>query len=250
MNHQKAKHYKCSACNRRLNTAGGLAVHLQQVHKEELHQVDNALPSREEPNVEIFGMEGIPDDVKQQHDDRITQKFFRDQEVRAQATGNAVGGGSANPKKRPPMASIEEMRQQLEDLISKNQASGAAHLASDPARTFPASNGEGLPFDNTIHPSGANPGSFATPQANGAASLAAAPPTPTDAVASEKKGKKSKDKARLKYSDDQQIEEEKLLAISKYRFDDSVKHLPAVVETVASADTQPTADANNDVEMT
>jgi hypothetical protein len=35
MQHQKAKHFKCSMCPRRLNTAGGLAVHIQQVHKLE-----------------------------------------------------------------------------------------------------------------------------------------------------------------------------------------------------------------------
>lgn len=33
MQHQKAKHFKCNHCPRRLNTAGGLAVHIQQVHK-------------------------------------------------------------------------------------------------------------------------------------------------------------------------------------------------------------------------
>ncbi len=35
MQHQKAKHFKCGMCPRRLNTAGGLAVHIQQVHKLE-----------------------------------------------------------------------------------------------------------------------------------------------------------------------------------------------------------------------
>ena len=35
MQHQKAKHFKCHMCPRRLNTAGGLAVHIQQVHKLE-----------------------------------------------------------------------------------------------------------------------------------------------------------------------------------------------------------------------
>jgi hypothetical protein len=35
MQHQKAKHFKCGLCPRRLNTAGGLAVHIQQVHKLE-----------------------------------------------------------------------------------------------------------------------------------------------------------------------------------------------------------------------
>lgn len=33
--HQKARHFKCPFCPRRLNTAGGLAVHLGQVHKAE-----------------------------------------------------------------------------------------------------------------------------------------------------------------------------------------------------------------------
>ncbi|TBU53405.1 hypothetical protein BD310DRAFT_938128 [Dichomitus squalens] len=63
MQHQKAKHFKCNMCPRRLNTAGGLAVHIQQVHKlepESLPRIENALPGRDGYEVEIFGMEGIP----------------------------------------------------------------------------------------------------------------------------------------------------------------------------------------------
>ncbi|KAL5532847.1 hypothetical protein ACEPAF_4621 [Sanghuangporus sanghuang] len=63
MQHQKAKHFKCKMCPRRLNTAGGLAVHIQQVHKlepENLPRIENALPGRDGYEVEIFGMEGIP----------------------------------------------------------------------------------------------------------------------------------------------------------------------------------------------
>lgn len=33
LSHQKAKHFRCPHCPRRLNTAGGLAVHIDQVHK-------------------------------------------------------------------------------------------------------------------------------------------------------------------------------------------------------------------------
>ncbi|UKZ80246.1 hypothetical protein TrVFT333_008003 [Trichoderma virens FT-333] len=58
ISHQKAKHFKCDRCGRRLNTAGGLSVHLNQVHKETLSQVENALPNRQGLEVEIFGMEG------------------------------------------------------------------------------------------------------------------------------------------------------------------------------------------------
>ncbi|KAI5996618.1 putative zinc finger protein [Pisolithus orientalis] len=57
MQHQKAKHFKCGMCPRRLNTAGGLAVHIQQVHKlepENLPRIENALPGRDGYEVEIF----------------------------------------------------------------------------------------------------------------------------------------------------------------------------------------------------
>jgi transposase-like protein len=31
--HQKAKHFKCHICNRKLNTASGMVIHGMQVHK-------------------------------------------------------------------------------------------------------------------------------------------------------------------------------------------------------------------------
>lgn len=36
--HQKARHFKCSNCNKRFNNASSLAVHLSQVHKKELER--------------------------------------------------------------------------------------------------------------------------------------------------------------------------------------------------------------------
>lgn len=32
--HQKAKHFKCIHCNRKLGSASGMATHVLQVHKE------------------------------------------------------------------------------------------------------------------------------------------------------------------------------------------------------------------------
>lgn len=34
ISHQRAKHFKCNHCSKKLNTAGGMAVHVMQVHKE------------------------------------------------------------------------------------------------------------------------------------------------------------------------------------------------------------------------
>ncbi|KEI38849.1 uncharacterized protein L969DRAFT_50101, partial [Mixia osmundae IAM 14324] len=63
LQHQKARHFKCSHCPRRLNTAGGLAVHIDQVHKlptDKSALITNALPGRDTFDVEIYGMVGVP----------------------------------------------------------------------------------------------------------------------------------------------------------------------------------------------
>jgi hypothetical protein len=44
---------------------------MNQVHKETLTSVDNSLPNRQGLEVEIFGMEGIPEDVVQAHNQRM-----------------------------------------------------------------------------------------------------------------------------------------------------------------------------------
>ncbi|EGN95776.1 hypothetical protein SERLA73DRAFT_113481, partial [Serpula lacrymans var. lacrymans S7.3] len=110
MQHQKAKHFKCNMCPRRLNTAGGLAVHIQQVHKlepENLPRIENALPGRDGYEVEIFGMEGIPaPDVAD---------YKRRKEIEL---GLAAGSISQPQPKRPKIEnrplSEDELKAQLE----------------------------------------------------------------------------------------------------------------------------------------
>ncbi|KAF9463178.1 hypothetical protein BDZ94DRAFT_1361627 [Collybia nuda] len=110
MQHQKAKHFKCNMCPRRLNTAGGLAVHIQQVHKlepENLPRIENALPGRDGYEVEIFGMVGIPaPDIAD---------YKRRKEIEL---GLSAGSISQPPPKRPKVENRplteEELKAQLE----------------------------------------------------------------------------------------------------------------------------------------
>ncbi|KAI9851577.1 MAG: hypothetical protein M1838_003288 [Thelocarpon superellum] len=101
ISHQKAKHFKCERCGRRLNTAGGLSVHMNQVHKETLTTVENALPNRSNLDVEIFGMEGIPEDVVASHQQRVLSQIQQAEAERRAATGNPASGtaGGSAPKK-------------------------------------------------------------------------------------------------------------------------------------------------------
>ncbi|KAF4694465.1 hypothetical protein FOZ60_008043 [Perkinsus olseni] len=59
--HQKIKHFKCSTCQRKLDTASGLVAHMLQVHRETLNKWVKAQPwSGENPDLQIRGMENVP----------------------------------------------------------------------------------------------------------------------------------------------------------------------------------------------
>lgn len=60
--HQKAKHFKCHVCHKKMYTAPGLVLHCMQVHKENVSVIPNALPNRNNLELEIVGMEGIPEE--------------------------------------------------------------------------------------------------------------------------------------------------------------------------------------------
>uniref|UniRef100_A0A671KQG1 BUB3-interacting and GLEBS motif-containing protein ZNF207-like n=1 Tax=Sinocyclocheilus anshuiensis TaxID=1608454 RepID=A0A671KQG1_9TELE len=72
--HQKAKHFKCHICHKKLYTGPGLAIHCMQVHKETIDSVPNAIPGRTDTELEIYGMEGIPDKDMQDRRRVLEQK--------------------------------------------------------------------------------------------------------------------------------------------------------------------------------
>ncbi|GAB5590150.1 hypothetical protein Unana1_05050 [Umbelopsis nana] len=115
--HQRAKHFKCDVCNKKLTTAGGMAVHAMQVHKVEITQVPNALPGRETLEYEIFGMEGIP------HEDLLAHEAA------------VLGGG--NPAKRFKAGSSSDYSaltpEQIQAQIAAHKAGGVQPVATPPA---------------------------------------------------------------------------------------------------------------------
>jgi hypothetical protein len=170
ISHQKAKHFKCDRCGRRLNTAGGgllrlhaladesllilspgLSVHLNQVHKETLTQVENALPNRQGLEVEIFGMEGIPAEILDQHRNRIIQNFYQAQEDRRIATGNPLPGqGNKNPRKKIKIETAEELKARLEEHRANMRSRLASGGNGSPAIVPP--NGNAFPQEQPQFP--------------------------------------------------------------------------------------------------
>ncbi|KAK9268225.1 hypothetical protein L1049_010668 [Liquidambar formosana] len=94
--HQKAKHFKCHVCHKKLSTAGGMVIHVLQVHKEAVTKVPNAKPGRETTEIEIYGMQGIPPDILEAHyggeDEEAPSKLAKVEITSSQLVGGVVPG--------------------------------------------------------------------------------------------------------------------------------------------------------------
>lgn len=122
----------------------GLNVHMNQVHKENLTAIDNALPNRAGLDVEIFGMEGIPEEVVQQHNQRVLTQYHQAEIERRAATGNPPpGGANNNAAKKPKFESPADLKRRLAEHKAAKLAaeqngggsSGTATPTSTPAQT-------------------------------------------------------------------------------------------------------------------
>jgi hypothetical protein len=113
----------------------GLSVHMNQVHKESLDKVENALPNRNGLDIEIFGMEGVPEDVIAQHSQRIIQSYYQEQAERYAATGNPPPGqnGGQRPVKKIKIENPDEIKARLKEWLrtKKERAERGAQNGGD-----------------------------------------------------------------------------------------------------------------------
>lgn len=116
---------------------------MNQVHKETLEHVENALPNRQGLEVEIFGMEGIPQDILDQHRNRIIQNFYQAQEDRRVATGNPLPGQKLqNSRPKMKFETAEELLARFAEWRIKRQnapANGGAMEGVVPTNPSPGS---------------------------------------------------------------------------------------------------------------
>jgi hypothetical protein len=104
---------------------------MNQVHKETLTMVDNSLPNRQGLEVEIFGMEGIPEDVAQAHNQRIIAGFYQAEAERRAATGNpGPGANQGNQPKKPKFESPADLKKRLAEHKARKEAEKAAGTSS------------------------------------------------------------------------------------------------------------------------
>ncbi|KAM6345170.1 LOW QUALITY PROTEIN: BUB3-interacting and GLEBS motif-containing protein ZNF207 [Alca torda] len=115
--HQKAKHFKCHICHKKLYTGPGLAIHCMQVHKETIDAVPNAIPGRTDIELEIYGMEGIPEKDMEERRRLLEQKTQESQKKKQQDDSDeyeddeSAASTSFQPKVQPQQGYIPPMAQ-------------------------------------------------------------------------------------------------------------------------------------------
>lgn len=93
---------------------------MNQVHKENLTHVENAIGGRQGLDIEIFGMEGVPAEILDSHNQQVTQKHFAEEAERARVTGNPVRGEYANGKALPnTRKKVNETLEEIEERANK-----------------------------------------------------------------------------------------------------------------------------------
>jgi hypothetical protein len=95
---------------------------MSQVHKEQLSSVENALPNRQSLDVEIFGMEGIPDEIVKSHHSRVLQQYYEAQAERRAKSGNVAPEEQVSKKVKTETP--EEMRARLAEWKLRKQNGG------------------------------------------------------------------------------------------------------------------------------
>lgn len=116
--HQKAKHFKCHICHKKLYTGPGLAIHCMQVHKETIDKVPNALPNKNSVDIEIYGMEGIPEEDIREHERQRQDR-----------------GGSGDEEEKPAAAKqpAPQAASAQQSVLQAQQAAALAAAQLNPA---------------------------------------------------------------------------------------------------------------------
>ena len=96
--HQKAVHFKCDECGRRVAGIAGLKIHYTTVHRESLERIPGAIKDREDPKVEVFGTLGIPEEFLPDS----ARKRQRSEQWSDSSIPPPVGWGPGIPVHGPP----------------------------------------------------------------------------------------------------------------------------------------------------
>mmetsp|Transcript_1780 Transcript_1780/g.4510 ORF Transcript_1780/g.4510 Transcript_1780/m.4510 type:complete len:333 (-) Transcript_1780:12-1010(-) len=75
--HQRTKHFSCAECGLKFDTVTGLRVHMLNAYKKPMKEVPGAIAGRDNPDIVVHGMEGVPKTIIQER----TRKAVAEQRI-------------------------------------------------------------------------------------------------------------------------------------------------------------------------
>jgi len=138
--HQKARHFKCHVCHKKLFTGPGLAIHMMQVHKETIDAIPNALSSRCDPEIEIYGMKGIPveDMMRHQREAHAKTNAHKKQKV-DDSDSDSSDSDDDEPSAMNPMMMMQMMQgnPMMMQMMKQMAGGGGGAAAAPPQQANP-----------------------------------------------------------------------------------------------------------------
>ncbi|KAJ2769718.1 hypothetical protein IWQ56_002441 [Coemansia nantahalensis] len=100
-----------------------MVIHVAQVHKENVKRVPNALAGRDNPEIEVFGSLGIPEDDAEDYERRMRELLGEPMPKRARSHHEPGGGGGGGGGGGASSAQIDadQLRWQLEQHRQSQQ---------------------------------------------------------------------------------------------------------------------------------
>jgi len=83
--HQRTKHLACSECGLKFDTVTGLRVHMLNAYKKTMKEVPGAIPGRENPDIVVHGMEGVPKAIMEEKTKKALAERAEKEKARADA---------------------------------------------------------------------------------------------------------------------------------------------------------------------
>jgi len=144
--HQRTKHFNCAECGLKFDTVTGLRVHMLNAYKKTMKEVPNSIPGRENPDIVVHGMEGLPKGVieektKKAFAEKVERDRAKEEETRERQKAQTVSktGESRSEKKQTAQKSqrAEEASQPAAATQERQLAAFASNVSPVTPMTAP-----------------------------------------------------------------------------------------------------------------
>jgi hypothetical protein len=162
VNHQKEKHLRCPTCHKRMVSTTGLVVHALQVHKRTITAVPNAVEGRDDPKVDVYGMQGVPSEESM--DKQASKRRNKNPGLTVVADGFEQANSSVSPviDIPPPVVNVQYPLYDVSQLQNPTSAIPSQPILSPYPHSETVVRYPGPYQDPAIHPAGNRYGSMSS----------------------------------------------------------------------------------------